>query len=87
MATMVFVWSKAKIASHHPHAGIITPGKNRMEDKLAHRIINEGGEIVAYTGQDNTEQDKGRVPLKKHTEELSSSFRKKKKYKLHGGND
>ena len=76
MATMCYIWSKAKISFQHPHAGIIKPGKNRMEDKLAQRIINEGGDIIAYKGQDKNKEIK----------EPFSSFKRKKKIK-YGGDD
>lgn len=83
-ANMIFIWSGSKIAAHHPFAGIITPGKNRVEDKLAQRLINEGGEIVEYTGQDKV-QDSGKESIPE-SEEHKSSFSKKKK-KRYGGND
>lgn len=81
MANMIFVWSNSKISSQHPFAGIITPGKNRVEDKLAQRLINEGGDIVAYTGQDKIEK---LVQVTVEPEEHKSSFSVKRKKKYGG---
>lgn len=72
MANMCYVWSKVKISFQHPHAGIIKPGKNRVEDRLAQRLINEGGNIVAYMKQDE------------EVKEPVSSFKKKKKINYGG---
>tara|TARA_Y100000310_G_scaffold146471_2_gene145820 strand:- start:2770 stop:3003 length:234 start_codon:yes stop_codon:yes gene_type:complete len=51
MATMIECWSNSTIASNHPKAGHIRPGKNRFEDNAYHLLLNEGL-VVPYEGQD-----------------------------------
>lgn len=51
MANKMIVWSPSPIASVHPHAGTIRPGKNEYELGMGQRLINEGL-VVPYENQD-----------------------------------
>ena len=73
MATMIDCWSNSPIASNHPKAGHIRPGKNRVEDNMYHLLLNEGL-VVPYKGQDKPKGETAQNKSPQATKKLRKKF-------------